>query len=100
MVYYIDKQGRQIFEKNLFSRERLDIGDNPLFEKILRAPKMTPELFKRGNELVAYTKNIDNRYDLDVILLHYFEFYNPLTYSFYNELKILELPAPEKYNNQ
>ena len=32
----------------------------------MRAPKMTPELFKRGNLLIAYTKNIDNRYDLDV----------------------------------
>ncbi|KAL4498318.1 hypothetical protein ABPG72_013124 [Tetrahymena utriculariae] len=65
MVYYIDKKGKQTFEKNIFSRERLDVSDNPLFEKILRARSITPKLFKRGNELIAYTKHMENRYDLD-----------------------------------
>ena len=41
MIYYIDKYGKQRFEKNIFSRERLDIIDNPLFEKILRASEIT-----------------------------------------------------------
>jgi hypothetical protein len=42
MIYYIDRNGKQRFEKNIFSRERLDIANNPLFEKIIRAPILTP----------------------------------------------------------
>lgn len=38
MIYYIDKFGNHRFEKNLFSRERIDVGgDNPLFEKIMKS---------------------------------------------------------------
>ena len=66
MIYYIGRDGKQRFEKNLFSRERLDIASNPLFEKILRAEELTPQLNKLGNKLIAYNLNIFNRYDLDV----------------------------------
>jgi hypothetical protein len=36
MIYYIDREGNQRFEKNNFNKERLDIINNPLFETIYK----------------------------------------------------------------
>lgn len=46
MIYYIDRKGKQTFEKNVFSRERLDIIDNPLFEKIFKEKKSDKNSFE------------------------------------------------------
>lgn len=46
MIYYIDREGKQTFEKNVFSRERLDIIDNPLFENIFKRQKNDKESFE------------------------------------------------------
>lgn len=37
MIIYTDRLGKQTFEKNVFSRERLDIIDNPIFEKLFQS---------------------------------------------------------------
>lgn len=46
MIYYIDRKGKQTFEKNVFSRERLDIIDNPLFETIFKEKKSDKSSFE------------------------------------------------------
>jgi len=47
MIYYIDRKGKQTFEKNVFSRERLDIIDNPLFENIFKEKKNDQASFEK-----------------------------------------------------
>lgn len=47
MICYIDRKGKQTFEKNLFSRERFDIIDNPLFEKIFQEKKGDQASFEK-----------------------------------------------------
>jgi hypothetical protein len=55
MLFYVDREGKARFEKNNFTRERLDIIDNPLFEDILRHPEsLTADQLRRANLLVAY----------------------------------------------
>lgn len=74
MVVYTDRNGEQTFERNVFNRERQGIFENPLFEEIVRnQDQLQPDQIKRANLLVAYQKNIDNRYDLDVQIVNYVE---------------------------
>lgn len=47
MIYYIDRRGKQTFEKNVFSRERLDIIDNPLFETIFKEKRDDQTSFEK-----------------------------------------------------
>ena len=47
MIYYMDRKGKQTFEKNVFSRERLDIIDNPLFENIFKEKKNDEDSFEK-----------------------------------------------------
>ena len=46
MLYYTDRNGKQTFEKNVFSRERLDIIDNPIFEYVF-TKKMDHQNFEK-----------------------------------------------------
>ena len=47
MIYYVDRKGKQTFEKNVFSRERLDIIDNPLFENMFKDKKTDKDSFEK-----------------------------------------------------
>ena len=47
MVYYVNRNGTQTFEKNSFSKERLDIIDNPLFENLFKKNSLSQEDFER-----------------------------------------------------
>ena len=46
--------------------ERLDIINNPLFENIYKNKNI--DQFEKGNKLIGYSLNINNKYDLDVLI--------------------------------
>jgi hypothetical protein len=65
MLFYVNEKGEQTFEKNVFSFERPDIVNNPLFETIYKYPQK--DQIERGNLLIGYNTHMNNKYDLDVL---------------------------------
>ena len=78
MMYHIDMEGRQVFEKINFQREeRIDLMENPLLGPMLRRKEKLLEdekLAKRANKIAIYYLNMHKRYDLDNYLQ-----YRPIT---------------------
>ena len=69
MMYHVDLEGRQIFEKINFKEERIDLLENPLLGPLLRRKQQLLEdevMAKRANQLAIYYLNLNKRYDLDV----------------------------------
>ena len=69
MMYHVDMEGRQLFEKINFSEERADLIENPLLGPLLRrrAQLMQDELMcRKANKIAIYYLNLHKRYDLDV----------------------------------
>ncbi len=69
MMYHVDMQGMQLFEKINFSEERVDLIENPLLGPLLRRRKqlVEDELMNRiANKIAIYYLNMHKRYDLDV----------------------------------
>lgn len=75
-VFYVDEQGKHQQQKNVFSIERLELIDNPIFEKVYRTyyQNRTPDVVRTGNLLVAYNSFLHKQTDLDNYL-----HYKPLT---------------------
>ena len=75
-VFYVDEKGEQKQQKNVFSVERVDIINNPLFEKVYRQyyQQRTPAILLKGNLLMAYHTFVHKQTDLDNYLQ-----YKPLT---------------------
>ena len=71
MMYHIDLEGRQLFEKINFREERIDLLENPLLGPLLRRRDKLMEdnvMSKRANQIAIYYLNLHKRYDLDVRL--------------------------------
>jgi hypothetical protein len=69
MMYHVDMEGRQLFEKINFSEERVDLIENPLLGPLLRrrTQLMQDELMcRKANKIAIYYLNLHKRYDLDV----------------------------------
>ena len=65
-MIYVDKKGNQTTQKNVFSNERIEFLENPIFEKIYRWYYFdrTSAIVKKGNLLVAYNEFISDQYEL------------------------------------
>ena len=69
MMYHVDLEGRQLFEKINFNEERIDLLENPLLGPLIRRKKQLANdelMSKRANQLAIYYLNMNKRYDLDV----------------------------------
>ena len=77
MMYHVDLEGRQLFEKINFLEERIDLIENPLLGPLFRRkPQLLEDelMSKRANKLAVYYFNMHKRYDLDNYLQ-----YKPIT---------------------
>lgn len=72
MMYHVDLEGRQLFEKINFREERIDLLQNPLLGPSFRRKHLLLEdelLAKRASKMAIYYFNLHKRYDLDVLYL-------------------------------
>lgn len=71
-LFYVNKKGATVSEKNIINREKIDQINNPLFEEIVKNWYYTRDikLQKIGNLLIAYNKNLYNRFNLNNYLFY------------------------------
>jgi hypothetical protein len=66
----MDREGKVTTQQNILSRENKDISHNPLFEKYfneLPLKQNDPEFVRKFSLMIAYTSQIDNPFDIDVL---------------------------------
>jgi hypothetical protein len=65
----VDKNGHTFIEKIIFNEERPELRENPFLEMLMKQKPWNEAQLEKANKLTGYYININNRDDLDVLII-------------------------------